>query len=430
MTSSTHNTGSTETNNLIDDWKEIWIKQIDIIAREAQQDSDTIITQAELNSRLQETLNYSIVDDIDSETTITDFDNDNNNSFPIQPMRFIDDISGESRQQSDPSNASCSVGQSLIIKQRPSDSAKCFRDPAGVMAITDNQLAFVNLVWNNENVRQMKMHVVSNIASKSGPVRNERVLDFPYDGEGVRVVDMEYWPTHDRYVLAVVQTGEQHASWHYLFNAQPNEGEEAFERWVNCSPGDIVSRVCCTATTVYEIVNHFRSGFVLLLNTYGVTRARKSARELFPLDLSLGRYSHETLRLIDICCAPSNKQLAVAYNCALGSQSGPVGIHIFDPTTNWILLGRIDLRSTNVEFYMPRLMYLNKVNLFVALHIRNGNLLFYNDRGERVGRRPFIGYAEEYEDDQPHLYPVNICASQDLVAVRFSRWITVHRIND
>ena len=141
MTSSTHNTGSTETNNLIDDWKEILIKQIDIIAREAQQDSDTIITQAELNSRLQETLNYSIVDDIDSETTITDFDNDNNNSFPIQPMRFIDDISGESRQQSDPSNASCSVGQSLIIKQRPSDSAKCFRDPAGVMAITDNQLA-------------------------------------------------------------------------------------------------------------------------------------------------------------------------------------------------------------------------------------------------------------------------------------------------
>jgi hypothetical protein len=320
------------------------------------------------------------------------------------------------------------VDQALIIKQHPSYIAKCYKDEAGVMAITDDQLAYVDLVWNRENVRAMKMHVISNVASRVSESPSDRVIGFPYDGERVRVVDMDYWPTHDRYVLAVVQTGEQRASWHYLFNPVAGDDEEVFERWVDCLPGDTISRVCCTAQTVYEIVNHYRSGFVVLLNVHGVTRTRKPASFLFPSDPN--RYNSDNLRLIDICCSQSNQQLAVAYNCAVRSKRGQVGIHIFDPTKDWTLLGRIDLGSTDVEYYMPRLMYLNKVNLFVALHIKNGNLIFYNNRGERVGRRSFIGYAEEYEEDQPHLYPVNICASQNLVAVRFSRRITVHRVND
>jgi hypothetical protein len=239
---------------------------------------------------------------------------------------------------------------------------------------------------------------------------------------------MDYWPTHDRYVLAVLQTGEERASWHYLFNPSADNDEEAFERWMTCAPGDTISRICCTEKTVYEIVQYYSHGFVLLLNVYGITHTRKAASFLFPPDDE--RYDIGTLRLIDICCSSSNKQLAVAYNCSFGSQRGPVGVHIFNPIDNWILLARIDLGYTDVQYYMPRLMYLTKVNLFVVLHINNGNFIFYNTLGEQVGKRSFIRYAEEYEETQPHLYPVNICASQDFVAVRFSRCITVHRIND
>jgi hypothetical protein len=417
MATVTDDESRNDTTKLINDWRESWIKEIDLIARSASQEPDQSITEVDLNYRLQESLSYSFEDDVDDRTTLNGQEIDN--SF------YIGD---SSRQQSEASDITSTVGQALVIKQHPSCTIKCYKDPAGVMAISDNQLAYVDFVWNRGCGKEMKMHVVSNIVANAQEPRSDRIIDFPYVGERVRVVDMDYWPTHDRYVLAVVQTGEERASWHYLFNPSANDNEQAFERWMNCQPGDTIMRVCCTAQTVYEIVNHYSKSFVLLLNVYGITHTRKPASVLFPSDAT--RYDSDTLRLIDICGSPSNKHLAVAYNCAFGSAKGPVGVHIFDPTNDWMLLGRFDLGRTDIQYYMPRLMYLNKVDLFVALHTKNGNFIFYNARGEQVGKRSFIWYAEEFEENQPHLYPVNVCAEQNHVAIRFSRYITTHRIND
>ncbi|UJR13161.1 hypothetical protein I4U23_000183 [Adineta vaga] len=410
---------------MIDEWRENWIRQVRSIARSAIDDPDQNITAIDLTYRLRELVNEFSQDENDASTIFGADDIERNFYFSDESESFSRNTS---RRQSESSDLTSTVGQALVIKQKPRCIIKCYKDPAGVMAIGEDQLAYIDFVWNHEQVREMKMYVVSNIESNVQEPTADRTFDFPYTGEQVRVVDMDYWPTHNRYVLAVVQTGEQRASWHYLFNPSPNEGEEAFERWVNSLPGDTISRVCCTKEIVYEIVNHYRKGFVVLLNAYGVTRARKSALDLFPPDSD--RYDSDILRLIDICCSPSNKKLAVSYNCCLGSQRGPVGIHVFDPTREWALLSRIDLGYTNVEYYMPRLLHLYKVDLLVALHVMSGNLFFYDNLGERKGKRSFILYVEEYEENQPHLYPVNICASQKWVAIRFNRYITIHRIND
>ncbi|CAF1464803.1 unnamed protein product, partial [Adineta ricciae] len=338
MATGSEDANRNETSKMINEWREKWMKEIDSIVRSATDDLDENITENDLNDRLQEAMNEFYNDEDGSSTIFGDQDTSKRNFY------FSDEFMSHtnySRQQSELSDLTSTIGQALVIKQRAHCTVKCYKDPAGVMAIGEDQLAFIDFVWNYEQVREMKMFVVSNINSSVGEVPAERSFNFPYVGERVRVVDMDYWPTHNRYVLAVVQTGEQRASWHYLFNPTPDKDEEAFERWISCLPGDTLSRVCCTKETVYEIVNHYTRGFVLLLNSYGVTHVRKSALELFPPDSQ--RYNSDVLRLIDICCSPSNKKLAVSYNCSIGSQKGPVGIHVFDLTRDWALLSRIDL---------------------------------------------------------------------------------------
>ena len=169
-----------DTTRLINDWRESWMKEIDMIARAASQEPDQNITEADLNYRLQESMNYSLDDDFDNQTTMDDPD--------LETRFHFGDFVNSSRQQSEASDITSTVGQALIIKQHPSHTVKCFKDPAGVMAMSDDDFAYVDFVWNRENMREMKMHVVSNTKE----ARTDRIIDFPYVGERVRVVDMDY----------------------------------------------------------------------------------------------------------------------------------------------------------------------------------------------------------------------------------------------
>jgi hypothetical protein len=292
------------------------------------------------------------------------------------------------------------------------------------MAINGNQLVYVDWVKGPNGLGTLTMRVASNI-DQSTEYRN---VIFPIIGDNVRVVDMDYWPTHDQYVLGVIiNTEYTRSAWLCLFNPALINSDTAIQKWVSCDSGDIIARVCCTSTVVYGIVRNSRKNSIILHTPYGTVKERKAAEDLFPSELMS---SCGGLRLADISCSPDNERFAAAYNCSDGYNKGPVGVYVFNPTSNWTLIGRVELGQTNVEFNVPRLAFLYKVNLFAALNSRNGNIIVFNADGEHQGKRSFIFLVKEYEEDQPVIYPFNICATHNWAAIRYNRIITVHRLND
>ena len=67
--------------------------------------------------------------------------------------------------------------------------------------------------------------------------------------------------------------------------------------------------------------------------------------------------------------------------------------------------------------------------MFALVNRVTGQMCVFNREAVITGQRSFIQHVEEF--DPPQVSPINICAAERAwIAIRYTRFITVHRIID
>ncbi|CAM4848278.1 unnamed protein product [Rotaria magnacalcarata] len=408
-------------------WRERCQKLVNKIADDALENSTSDPTTTET---LTETLNNALVEDSNNTKSATvntgpsDEDTDfggNDDSFwngGMPPQTRWPQP--RSRQLSISSSISSSAGQAIHIKGTVKNTYACFRDGDNrVMALNGSELVFVDWVRQNDGDGQLKMRVapINNTIVEANEdesytdetdQNNFRIVNFPPETQNMRVVDMEYSRWKSAYIIGLNEqssTGEYSSgirtSWIYLFDSD----DDTFEPWIPLSnpQGNLgfVNRICgCNGKPImYVAINKFGESGLLVLNEWGVLLSRQYASDLFP--------DYERLRFIDIACTKNNDLLAIAYNTAIIGSDG----------------------LTAMPFTVPRLVWINQLAMFALVNQTNGQLCVINLEGHILGQRLFTLNIEEY--DPPTVFPINICAAEkDYVAIRYSRFINIHRVID
>ena len=331
-----------------------------------------------------------------------------------------------------PSSESCQLssswssenvdGQGLTIKKTASSTYRCYKDSNnGVMAFNGNELVYVDWILQRDmsGNNEIRVAAVPRVGQQQHSLRS---IPFPPNLENMRVVDIDYVPFMSAYVFAVVtrQPATDRRSFLYSFNSR----EDSFEQWIAFTDTNngLITRICCCSSKslIYLIVNMFGENRLIVLDQFGKVRIRKS-----PADLPL---PNENARLVDVACTTNNDQLALAYNTSTMDMQGRIGVCLTDPKT-WTRIATVNLGSAKAPYTVPRLTWLNKENMFAAVNHENDQLITFNSEGKVVGWRSFFYFVEEYEE--PNLRPINICAahSSDWIAVRYTRFINIHRVN-
>lgn len=331
-----------------------------------------------------------------------------------------------------PSSESCQLssswasenvdGQGLIIKKTPSSTYRCYKDSNnGVMAFNGNELVYIDWILQRDASGNNEIRVAA--VPRVGQLQSSlRSIPFPHNLENMRVVDIDYVPFMSAYVFAVVtrQPAMDRRSFLYSFDSR----DDSFEQWTAFTDTNngLITRICCCSSKslIYLIVNMFGENRLIMLDQSGQVRIRKSPADL-PLPI-------ENARLVDVACTTNNDQLALAFNTSTMDMQGRIGVCLTDPKT-WTRIATVNLGSAQAPYTVPRLTWLNKENMFAAVNHENDQLITFNTEGQVVGWRSFYYFVQEYEE--PNLRPINICAphSSESIAVRYTRFINIHRVN-
>jgi hypothetical protein len=316
-------------------------------------------------------------------------------------------------------------GQALPIERKSIATYSCYKDMNyGVMACHGTELVYPDLIIRSN---PQGSHYAMRIVMVKGDYPEQpqpllRSIDFPSDLKSIRIVDLDYAFFMSKYIFAAItyQSNLRRESSLYCFNTK----DDSFERWVSLADtkDGLISRMCCCVDKpiIYLIVNVFGEGRLLTMGSTGAINNRKSAHDL-PLGV-------ENARLVDVACTSNNHILAIAYNTTVNRFGrGQIGICLMDPI-NWVRMASLKLGSAVAEYTVPRLTWLNKLAMFVLVNHENDQLLTFNAEGKTLGWRSFFHFIEQY--DEPYLRPVNVCAADtcDWIAIRYSRFINIHRV--
>jgi hypothetical protein len=312
------------------------------------------------------------------------------------------------------------------------------------MALNKDELVFVDWVLQADGTGQLKMRIASindSIVEANEEEGNTeegnteetyqnrfRIVSFPSEIQNMRAVDIEYARCKSAYIIGLNAQGSlnEHSPayrspWLYLFDST----QDIFEPWIPLlNPHEnygLLNRICCCnkEPIIYLITNKFGNVGILVLDEWGTIQCRKYASDLFP--------EYERARLIDIACTGNNDLLAIAYNSSTRESEGRFGVRLWDPTT-WVRMSNLDLGLISVPFTIPRLVWLNQHDMFALVNQLNGQLYVFDRRATILGQRSFIVYVDGY--NPPSVSPINICvAEKDLVAIRYTRFINIHRVN-
>lgn len=309
-------------------------------------------------------------------------------------------------------------GQGLMLKQTIRQSFECYRDSNhGVIACHANELTYVDWVLQPDGQGMNEMTV----ASIENPDLIRRI-QFPYELDQMRVVDMEYVPFLSSYLFAITTRGTPGSRQSLLYRFDSTN--DSFQSWIRFSDDNfgLVNRLCSSnqRRIIYFLVNAFGQNRLIILDESGKQIDRKSIDEL-PINV-------RDSRLTDLAVIPSTYRLALAYNASTPTGvTNRIGICIIDPR-DWSRISSIDLGSAQMMYTVPRVAWLHQQDMFAIVNHEHEHVIFCNADGQVVGRRSFAHYIEEYEP--PNLNPINICPSigEDWIVFRYTRVINIHRI--
>ena len=373
----TTNMDSNSTNNfdLISQWRSQRLEFINRVADDALRNATD--PETSVGRSLRE-LDHLLSQKLESEGAINDddpnfengddyggTDDDDASSFALPPQQLR--VDSASRQLSACSLMNTVADQAIHIKRTHSKIYSCFKDKDnGVMALKNNELAYIDCVRGNNGTRQLKMRIVSlddaivEVAEEAADVEENnqngfRVVSFPPEIENMHAADMEYLPFKSSYIIGLYTSYQanangrtQRTSTLYLFDSADNE----FEPWLPLAgPNEnlgIVNRIycCLKKPVIYVVVNNFGRSGLLALDQWGAILERQYASDLIP--------EYERAHFVDIACTGNNDLLAMAYNSSVNGQEGRMGVRLYDPTT-WARIADLNLGLISVPFSVPRL---------------------------------------------------------------------------
>ncbi|CAF0936825.1 unnamed protein product [Adineta steineri] len=324
---------------------------------------------------------------------------------------------GFSRQYSSQRSVGSSVDQVSVLSTE-NKRIPCTPDGNnGAVALHEDELVFVNIRKGSE------ICVIPNLKTKNVLRR------LPFIDLSKRIVDIDYSTYHKQFVMATnkfasaSRDGNDDEPYLYLFDTH----NDSFERWMAFSAWESIQRVCCTPLHAYLIIQSVGESIIAQIPMHTKEIDRRFASDLISLP-------HERrFRLIDINCSASIRHqiIAIAYNGADRSEGGegPIGICLFN--TNWIRLASIaDIGNSSMPYCVPRLTWLNKLNILAMINFESGDLIMFNSSGEKQDVQPYSRIVEDEKSGQTNSKPINICATQNWAAIRYAHFINIHRIND
>lgn len=323
--------------------------------------------------------------------------------------------------------------QALAIKRTTEISYPCYSDGEnGVMALNDDELVYVDWVWRQDGSGRHKIRIVRpKVINSDNEGTNGcfRSIITPNEFDKMRFVDMDYASHLSRYIMALVErispyerSAMARNSLIYLFDSK----NEAFEQWLpfcKISQGmGLITRMCyCSRPSLtYLIVNTFGQSDLVILNANSSVQDRKPSNDL-PLTIS-------DARLVDIACTPNNDLIALGFNTASAQSRGHMGVCLVKPKS-WIRMSSIDLYQTNIPFRVPRLAWINRQALFALLN-QYGDIIVFDTNGKTLGTRKFKNSDENYGRHPAPCHPSNLCVQSHWIAIRYTRFITIHRVCD
>ena len=437
---------------IIRQWRERCQQRVNEVADDALETNATAAVTEEsfmtnLNTRLIERLGFdsqiigSELDDYDFAEYYAEYGGDDGESSMSTLSQQQHRPEPPSRQMSITSSASGTGGQAIHIKREPYETHPCYKDLAnGVMALNGNELVFADWHFQGDGTGELQIHVGSlhnEIAEGNEEAEvNEsidpglfQIIPLLPEFRDMRAVDLEYAPCLSAYIIGLngrKSSSEKGSNLLKSLLCLFDFKSKKLTPWVPRSkPHEdfgLVHRIYCALEkpVIYVITNNRGVSTLLLMNEEGVVSSRKVVSDLFS-DLEFG-----AMRLVDVACSGKNDLVAIAYNSSTKESEGPFGVRLWNPNT-WERVNTLKLGDISVPYSVPRLTWVHQPDMFALVNQSDGELCVFNRAGIIQGDRSFTVFVEGYKP--PAVFPINICAAKlNFVAIRYSRFINIHRV--
>ncbi|CAF0827625.1 unnamed protein product [Didymodactylos carnosus] len=330
-------------------------------------------------SELSSIIKYNTLNDLlKNALNLISLDNDNNNN-----------------NNNEEENFTSFVDKSNIIYRIPRAHADCY----GAIACHNNELVYYDF--------DRKTIIVIKTIYKTQSFEYK----WPYEQ---RITDMDYSSILQLYLIS---TGRGTCEL-YSFDSDTGNINIWMTFQLRQRKMQVLKRFYCSLDSIFIVFWDKRGDYkkqccdTLLLIDYNKKEIEyKTIKDLINIDGEI----------VDVACDDNSNVISLAYRSTI-ENNRVIGVYLF--TKEWNVINVVQLDATNNSdcWFTPRISWSSVLNVFVFVEYTSATLFILNRNGIIKGKSTF-------EDQNDATQPLNICLSNDWIALYYQLSINIHRIN-